>query len=43
MGEKQKGRLLMERKRGLSQEALKGIACVTMLMDHYAVVIHYSL
>ena len=33
----------MERKRGLSQEALKGIACVTMLMDHYAVVIHYSL
>ena len=33
----------MERKKGLCQEALKGIACVTMLMDHYAVVIHYSL
>ena len=33
----------MERKRGLSQEMLKGIACVTMLMDHYAVVVRYAL
>lgn len=33
----------MERKRGLSQEGLKGIACGTMVMDHYAVVVHYAL
>ena len=33
----------MERKRGLSQEALKLIACGTMLMDHYAVVVRYAL
>ena len=33
----------MEQKRGLSQECLKGIACGTMLLDHYAVVVRYAL
>ena len=32
----------MELKKGLSQEGLKGLACVTMLIDHFAILVHYN-
>ena len=32
----------MEKKWGISQEWLKGIACLTMLVDHFAILIFYN-
>lgn len=32
----------MEKKRGISQEHLKGIACVTMFLDHFAILVNYN-
>lgn len=32
----------MEKKWGISQELLKGIACVTMFLDHFAILVNYN-